>query len=556
MPVDNRSAVSVVRATLVPMRDTPVEMSPPLPGYELRERLGAGRRGEVWWAVELATRDDVALRWLAQPADVDDRGRLVAAAEALTALSHPHLVRVRAVISAPSHLVLVSDFARGGSLGDLVDRRGTLEPGEAVTVLAPLAQALTALHAQGASAGGIGERDVLLTENGRPLLGDVCLDTLLVDENAGGTPSSGPADDVRALAALAERMLRPLSDAPLSDAAASDAAAIETGGAEVGVPSEDSAPRRAVLAVTRPALDPRPECRPSAAALADALLAACPPVPLRGITRRQLQSRGPAIDGPPMPPKLARREPALPVPPDRPSEESPTPRRVLVGVAAVALLGAAVVTGVSWAGHGSPPAAAPLPSLPAAASPPSRVAAPPRADARATPGAAATPRADPPPSSDRVSAPPPSSDPVSAPPLSSDRVSAPPRWAQLLRQLDATRAQAFARGDRAALRTVYADQSPAYRRDAKGLRRLSRAGLHVRGLRLTDIRVTDARRRSNEVVLRVSDRLAAYDVVTSSGDVRRHEAGRGRTAWRVTLARADPTAEWRIRDVQRASRDP
>ncbi|MDQ3431718.1 MAG: protein kinase, partial [Actinomycetota bacterium] len=178
-----------------------------LPGYELRERLGAGRRGEVWWAVELATGDDVALRWLPQPADIDDRGRLLAAAEALTGFSHPHQLRVRAVVSAVRDLVLVCDLARGGSLADLLDRRGPLEPGEAVTVLVPLAQVLAALHADGVAVGGVGEQDVLLTEDGRPLLGDVGLDTLQAAATGAAPSSPDAADDVRGLAALAERLL-------------------------------------------------------------------------------------------------------------------------------------------------------------------------------------------------------------------------------------------------------------------------------------------------------------------------------------------------------------
>jgi hypothetical protein len=541
--------MSLVRATLALMRNGHDDPAVPLTGYELRERLGAGRRGEVWWAVELATGDDVALRWLPQPADIDDRGRLVVAAEALTGLSHPHLLRVRAVVSAVSDLVLVCDLVRGGSLGDLLDRRGALEPGEAVTVLVPLAQVLAALHADGVAVGAVGEHDVLLTEEGRPLLGDVGLDTLQAAATGAAPSSSDPADDVRGLAALAERMLLPLSDAAAPDAKAAGA---EAGGAEVGVTSEtvSSAARQAVLAVTRPALDPRPEHRPSAAELGDALLDACPPVPLRGVTRRQLRSPQPPGDAGPLRPKLARPEPVPPAPPPRLSDRSPAVRRILVGVAAVALLGAAVVTGVSWAGHGSPPAAAPLQPLPSVASPAPSTAASPAAEDRSTPRAAGTPGAT---STPRAASTPGATSTSRAdPPPTSGRAPATRRWARLLRELDATRAQAFALGDRAALRTVYVNESPAHRRDAEGLRRLVRAGLRVRGLRLTDIRVTDARQRSDgEVVLRVSDRMAPYDVVTASGEVRRHEPGRGRAAWRVTLARGGPAAAWRIRDVQR-----
>ena len=522
--------MSLLRATLALMRTGHDDPAALLPGYELRERLGAGRRGEVWWAVELATGDDVALRWLPQPADIDDRGRLLAAAEALTGFSHPHQLRVRAVVSAVRDLVLVCDLARGGSLADLLDRRGPLEPGEAVTVLVPLAQVLAALHADGVAVGGVGEQDVLLTEDGRPLLGDVGLDTLQAAATGAAPSSPDAADDVRGLAALAERLLLSRSAVAPPDPERDSAGAAEDGAASGTL---DRAARQAVIAVTRPALDSRPEHRPSAAELGDALLAACSPIPLRGVTRRQLRppSSGEAT---PVRPVLAGPQPVVSAPPRRSSDRSSAVRRLLVGTAAVALLGAAVVTGVSWAGHGKPPAAAPLQPLPSLASPAPPAATSPTADAHSTPRALGTPRAD--------------------PPAASDRRPATRHWTRVLAALDVTRAQAFALGARAALRTVYVKGSPAHRRDAQGLRRLVRAGLRIRGLRLTGIRVSDPRRRSDdEVVMRVSDRLEPYDVVTSSGELRRHGAGRGRADWRVTLARGGPAAAWRIRDVQRTS---
>jgi len=45
-------------------------------------------------------------------------------------------------------LVLVLDFAAGGTLAELVDARGRITPGEAITALAPVGAALAYAHAR------------------------------------------------------------------------------------------------------------------------------------------------------------------------------------------------------------------------------------------------------------------------------------------------------------------------------------------------------------------------------------------------------------------------
>jgi hypothetical protein len=44
----------------------------------------------------------------------------------LAAIEHPHLVRLRRVVSLADELVLVLDHAAGGSLGALMTARGAL----------------------------------------------------------------------------------------------------------------------------------------------------------------------------------------------------------------------------------------------------------------------------------------------------------------------------------------------------------------------------------------------------------------------------------------------
>ncbi len=120
-----------------------------LPGYDVEALLGFGATGEVWRAREQATGDTVALKRLRAGADPSAVDALRREASLLRSLDTPYVVRLRDVLGSGEGTVLVLDHAPGGSLAALLARRGSLEPGEVVTVGAPLAQALAAAHAAG-----------------------------------------------------------------------------------------------------------------------------------------------------------------------------------------------------------------------------------------------------------------------------------------------------------------------------------------------------------------------------------------------------------------------
>ncbi|TAL15904.1 MAG: serine/threonine protein kinase, partial [Frankiales bacterium] len=184
-----------------------------LPGFDVQCLLGFGATGEVWRAVELATGETVALKRLREGADADALRREAAL---LAGLDTPYVVRLRAVVGS----VLVLDHAAGGSLAALLARRGALDPGEVVTIAAPLAQALAAAHARGLVHGDLTPANVLFTADGMPLLSDLGLARLAgqrlatVDGTAeyvdpavaaGGEPDA--AADVWALAAVCHHLL-------------------------------------------------------------------------------------------------------------------------------------------------------------------------------------------------------------------------------------------------------------------------------------------------------------------------------------------------------------
>jgi hypothetical protein len=277
-----------------------------VPGYDAVELLGYGTTGEVWRARERSSGQLVVLRRLAG-ADRDAVAQVRRQATVVRSLPTRHLVRLRTVTRAQGDDVLVLDHAAAGSLAALLAVRGTLTPGEVVTVLAPLAEALGHAHSHGLVHRRLGAARVLLTPEGMPLLEGLGLDPLY-DAADGLDPTGvlGSTADVWALGALGHLML--------------------TGEAPCGTPLREVLPTAPLplLAALDSAVAFDPAERPAAADLAAGLLAACAAAPLQGMP-----------DVPEIAPPRPRARRRLPV-----------PALALAGAAAVLL--AVVALGWTW----------------------------------------------------------------------------------------------------------------------------------------------------------------------------------------------------------------
>ena len=107
-------------------------------------------------------------------------------------------------VAADGSLGLVMDYAAGGSLAQLVNCRGALSVGEAVTVLTPLAQVLGYLHGKGFMHSDVAPGNVLFTAHGKPLLADLGISRMVGDAAAtfpagtDGFVDPAPVDGLRA----------------------------------------------------------------------------------------------------------------------------------------------------------------------------------------------------------------------------------------------------------------------------------------------------------------------------------------------------------------------
>lgn len=513
-----------------------------LPGYDV-----VGAVGDVpgaWRARRQADGRTVLLRVPNDAVPPDGVDRLVDLRRGLArvgALSADSLLPLHTVITTDEGPVVVYDYPAGGPLRSLLVARGRLTVGEVVTLGSGLADALAQVHQAGLSHGGLSEESVYLGLDGTPLLADVGLGggrpeqdlpalVVLCRRALGDVRRAGPGPAAGVLAVLAATEKRSGIDAAGFGSALRAAAPAVPIRLTSAVPPAGEAP-------ARPTLDGVPgdsgEVEDADVAADHPRAADAPdvgPPGSRRLLRNGLPSSGAASRR-----TRFRRE-------DRAQRGRAPARRsnratVLSAIAVVLALLAAVGLGVQWARvSGSHPSAA-LPPRPGPAA--------------ATPARTATRSPSP-----NIAARSPSS-PVTGPTTSASTrrsISRPPTpsatpvpgvsWLAVVQKLDERRAAAFAAADAAALVAVDAPSSPALRVDQQAAAELRRRGAHARGLRWEVVRVAVDSTGPPGVVLRVTDRMSAHELVGSDGTVLASRPARAQTEWRVTLLPA--AGGWRF----------
>ncbi|WP_158220353.1 serine/threonine-protein kinase [Kineosporia sp. A_224] len=534
----------------------PSSVPPLVPGLVLGRLLGRGAHGTVWEARDPVTGDRVAVKVGRRP----DDARTTREAALLARVDHPHVVRLRNLVECPDGTrALVLELAGGGSLAGLVAARGRLGPGETVTVAVGLARTLADLHALGLVHGDLTPGNVLLADDGRPLVGDLGVAGVLgrADGERWGTtgfadPADGPADDpardVHALGAVVRFCLTGSPDAGTGPAAGHPA------GGTAGATAD------ALLALADLCTGDRPDRRPDAAEVARLAWTAGPAEPLRLVAAgaaadaapddagaaRTRQARdqvtaallGRSDAGPGATDVTRRVRDAARSAADRQAAAAEAGRehrrrRVRRAVRTGLVLGGAVGVGglvavlaATWlvddrtgpAGPRSGPSGSqPSGSQPQGAQPPgARTAGP------GLPGAGTSSGAGP-----------------SRP--------APAAVARAVERLAAARAAAFGSASVAGLGTVDEAGSPALAADRALVDRLAARGLRLTGLRFTVSRVRVVRADGPTVTVTARVATSAHRQVGADGAVvARVPAGAARPVRLVLVETADG---WRVRSV-------
>ena len=143
--------------------------------YLLSGLLGAGGMAEVFLAHDRMLGRDLALKVLKEHYAKDERfvGRFWREARSAAALNHPNVVQIYDQGRAEDgRYYIAMEYVPGGSLKDLILRRGPLGPSEAARLASQVAEALHAAHRRGIVHRDIKPQNVLLDEAGDAKVAD------------------------------------------------------------------------------------------------------------------------------------------------------------------------------------------------------------------------------------------------------------------------------------------------------------------------------------------------------------------------------------------------
>lgn len=181
-------------------------------GYRLVRLLGEGRHGAVHlgYAGGAGADDEPRIAAVKIHHDAVPPERVDTEIAALTRVAHPHALHLDDLATLPDgRACLIFERVGGRGLGRLVAESDVIGAGEAVTILAPIVDAVHALHAGGVAHGRIRLSNVLFRDSGAPVLVGFGRASLLTSGSSPAALASDPAvlDDRRQLAALVEAVL-------------------------------------------------------------------------------------------------------------------------------------------------------------------------------------------------------------------------------------------------------------------------------------------------------------------------------------------------------------
>lgn len=149
----------------------PVErLQAALPGYEVTALVARGGMGAVYKGVQRTLKRPVAIKVLPPEIDAGDlhfAERFQREAQAMARLSHPNIVAVHdAGETSDGLLYFVMEFVEGTDLAEVIERRGRIDPAEALRIAIGVCEALVFVHGKGIIHRDIKPSNIMLDERG------------------------------------------------------------------------------------------------------------------------------------------------------------------------------------------------------------------------------------------------------------------------------------------------------------------------------------------------------------------------------------------------------
>jgi serine/threonine-protein kinase len=145
--------------------------------YKLIKKLGAGGMGEVYKGHQISLDRDVAIKVLFKhlAANTDFVERFQREARIMAKLDHPNILRCYGVGQEGGFHYFAMEFVDGGSMQDVLDKRGKLSVGDALHVILACARALQHAHELNMIHRDIKPDNILITQKGVVKVADLGL---------------------------------------------------------------------------------------------------------------------------------------------------------------------------------------------------------------------------------------------------------------------------------------------------------------------------------------------------------------------------------------------
>jgi len=124
---------------------------PAIPGYELRERIGAGGMGRVYRATDLRRQRVVAIKSLTPPGESERRSMPDFHREArlMASVQHANVVATYDCAELDGTFYLVMEYVDGPNLRSLMRPNQLWSASQTVKLIDHVARALSSIHAEG-----------------------------------------------------------------------------------------------------------------------------------------------------------------------------------------------------------------------------------------------------------------------------------------------------------------------------------------------------------------------------------------------------------------------
>jgi serine/threonine protein kinase len=142
--------------------------------YDIKKELGRGGMAIVYKAVQQNLGREVALKVLPQGMTHDRKmlERFHREAQSAAQLNHPHIVTIfdEGEINGVHYMAM--EYLQGRNLHAIIKEKGPVSPKQAVSLIAPVAEALGYAHEEGTVHRDVKSSNVMVTDVGRPVLMD------------------------------------------------------------------------------------------------------------------------------------------------------------------------------------------------------------------------------------------------------------------------------------------------------------------------------------------------------------------------------------------------